>query len=219
MALRNGRSENVARIQSARPQRMVDRLRLVEATRSIAFLMRTLAATLIVAASLQTSAYGQDPRALPDPSAIVVPDLSGSTKAEVIREGSKYFFFHREGVAFETAREDLSDCFRFLQPASWQTVSINRFVPWVSKPGRHTRPSSNPYGLVGAILAGAVEGALSHRDYQAKLRACMEPRGYTRHGVAEAVWKRVTALPPDESMAVQAKIASGPSFGKPVQDR
>lgn len=181
--------------------------------------MRTLAAIFIVAASLQAAAYAQNPPALPDPSATVVPDLSGSGKPEVIRDGEKYFFFHRDGVTFETAREDLSDCSRFLQPASWQTVSINRFVPWVSKPGRRTLPSSNPYGLVGTAIAWAVEGTLTHRDYQAKLRACMEPRGYTRYGVAEAVWKRVTALPPDESIAVQAKIASGPSFGKPVKDK
>jgi len=174
---------------------------------------------MVVAASLQLAAQAQDKPPLPDPAAIVVPDLSGSAKPEVIREGSKYFFFRQDGVSFEKAHEDLSDCFRFLQPSSWESVHMNRFVPWVSRPGRRTVRSTNPYGLVGMLLVDAVEGTLQHRDYQAKLRVCMEPRGYMRYGVAADVWKRVTALPPDQAIAVQAKIASGPAFGTQVVDK
>lgn len=180
--------------------------------------MKKLAAAMILAASLEPALHAQD-APLPDPEAIVVPDLSGSGKPEVIREGAKYFFFHQEGVTFAKTHADLSECFLFLQPSSWESVHINRFVPWVSKPGRRTLPAGNPYGLVGAILAGAVEGALLHRDYQAKMRSCMEPRGYVRRGVAEDVWKRVTGLPQDQAIAVLAKIASGPAFGKPVANR
>jgi hypothetical protein len=181
--------------------------------------MRKLVAALIIAASLQPAADAQDAPPLPDPAAVVVPDLSGSGKPEVIREGSKYFFFHQEGVGFEKAHADLSDCFRFLQPSSWESVHMNRFVPWDSRPGRRTVFTRNPYGLVGAILVGAVEGSLNHRDYQAKLRSCMEPRGYIRYGVAENIWKRVTGLPQDQSIAVLAKIASGPAFGKAVANQ
>lgn len=181
--------------------------------------MKTLAAAVFLAASLQPAVIAQEAPALPDPAAIVVPDLSGSSKAEVIRAGDKYFFFHQEGVAFERAHADLSECFLFLQPSSWESVNINRFVPWVSKPGRRTLPSNNPYGLVGVILVAAVEGSLNHRDYQAKLRSCMEPRGYTRRGVSEAIWKRVNGLPPEESIPILAKIASGPEFGKEVVNK
>ncbi|HKR63627.1 MAG TPA: hypothetical protein VJZ00_07840 [Thermoanaerobaculia bacterium] len=180
--------------------------------------MRLLTAAFVVALSIQPALHAEEP-ALPDPTAVVVPDLSGSSKPEVVREGAKYFFFRQQGVSFEQAHADLSDCFRFLQPSSWENVHLNRFVPWVSKPGRQTIPSKNPYGLVGAVIASAVEGTLNHRDYQAKLRSCMEPRGYTRYGVAEDVWKRVRKLPPDQSIAVQAKIASGPGFGTKVIDK
>ena len=114
--------------------------------------MRKLAAALIVAASIQPALHAQDAPPLPDPAAIVVPDLSGSGKPEVIREGQKYFFYRQEGVGFETAHADLSECFMYLQPSSWQSVNMNRFVPWDSRPGRRTLPASNPYGLVGAIL-------------------------------------------------------------------
>lgn len=181
--------------------------------------MRTLAAALILSAFLHPPSRAEDAPAPPDPAAIMVPDLSGSSRLEVIREGSKYFFFHQESVGFENAHADLSDCFRFLQPSSWESVHMNRFVPWVSNPGRRTVASGNPYGLVGAILAGAVEGALNHRDYQAKMRSCMEPRGYIRYGVAQDIWKRVTDLPQDQAIAVLAKIASGPRFGKRVPNQ
>jgi hypothetical protein len=69
------------------------------------------------------------------------------------------------------------------------------------------------------VLLAAVEGGLNHGDYQAKMRMCMETRGYTRYGIAEAIWKQVKDLPPDQSIAVQAKIASGPAFGKPVANK
>jgi hypothetical protein len=181
--------------------------------------MRKLAAAVVVAASLHAPLHAADGPPLPDPAAIVVPDLSGSGKPEVIREGSKYFFFHQEGVSFEKAHADLSECALFLQPSSWESVHMNRFVPWESRAGRRTVPASNQYGLVGVILAAAVEGALHHRDYQAKLRSCMEPRGYLRYAVAEGIWKRVTRLPADQSIAIQAKIASGPAFGKQVPNQ
>jgi hypothetical protein len=180
--------------------------------------MRKLAAAVILAASLQPL-IAEDPPPLPDPAGIVVPDLSGSSKPEVIRDGVKYFFFRQEGVSFQQAHADLADCFMFLQPSSWQSVHLDRFVPWVSKPGRKTVATNNPYGLVGAVILGAVEGSLHHRDYQAKLRSCMEPRGYTRYGVAEDIWKRVRDLPREQAIAVQAKIASGPPFGTKVVEK
>jgi hypothetical protein len=181
--------------------------------------MKKLVIAIVVASLLRPESQAEEAPRLPDPATILVPDLSRSGTPEVVREGSKYFFFHKEGVGFEKAHADLSDCFRFLQPSSWESVHMNRFVPWVSSPGRRTVPVGNPYGLVGAILAGAVEGSLNHRDYQAKMRSCMEPRGYIRYGVAQDVWKRVTDLPPDQSIAILAKIASGPGFGKPVPNQ
>jgi hypothetical protein len=53
--------------------------------------MRKFAAAMTFAAALQPAARAEDaPPPLPDPAAVVVPDLSGSAKPEVIREGSKY---------------------------------------------------------------------------------------------------------------------------------
>ena len=177
--------------------------------------MRTVAMAIVIAASLQSAAtHAQERSPLPDPAAVVVPDLSGSDRPEVIKDGWKYFFFWKDGVRFEEAHADLADCRRFLHPNSWQDVHLKRFVPWDSRPGRRTVAATGNYGLVGAVIAGIVEGSLQHRDYQANMRSCMEPRGYTRYGVAARIWKNVTSLPQDQSIAVQAKIASGPAFGK-----
>ncbi len=65
-------------------------------------------------------------------------------------------------------------------------------------------------------MGAMVEGTLARRDYQAKMRRCMEPRGYIRYGVAEETWENVTNMPQDQANAVLAKIASGPSFGGKV---
>ncbi|MDQ3282618.1 MAG: hypothetical protein M3Q69_14550 [Acidobacteriota bacterium] len=181
--------------------------------------MSKLAAAVIFAATLHPALLAQDAPALPDPAGIVVPDLSGSSSPAVIAGGGKYFFFHQDGVSFEQAHADFTECSLFVQPSSWESVNMNRFVPWFSKGDRRTVHAANPYGLIGVALVAAVEGGLSRRDQQAKMRVCMETRGYSRYGVAEAIWNRVTSLPPDESLAVQAKIASGPSFGKQVPNQ
>jgi hypothetical protein len=156
-----------------------------------------------------------------DPATVLVPDLSGSSDPAVVANGWKYFFFQRIGVSYAEAHADLSECFRFLEPASWASVQLSRFVPWESKPGaKSTAQQYNfTYGLVGALMMSAIEGTLERRDYQAKMRRCMETRGYTRYGVAEEIWEKVRALPPEQSIAVQAKIASGPSFGGKVPEK
>lgn len=181
--------------------------------------MRNLAMAAVAATSLWCGgAMAQAAPALPDPATVSVPDLSRSGDPEVVANGWKYFFFQREGVSFEEAHADLTDCFRFLQPNGWESVRLNRFVPWTSKTGRKD-VYSNSYGLTGALILAMVEGTLVRRDYQAKMRRCMETRGYTRYGVAEEIWENVTKLPPEQSVAVQAKIASSPGFGGKVPSK
>lgn len=178
--------------------------------------MRKLAAGAVLAALLQSAAYAQTAPPPPDPATVAVPDLSRSGDPQVVANGWKYFFFQKDGVSFAEAHADLADCFRFLAPNSWQSVKLGRFVPWESRPGRKAEYAPNNYGLVGALIGAMVEGTLVRRDYQSKMRRCMEPRGYTRYGVAEEIWENVTKLPQDQSIAVQAKIASGPGFGGKV---
>jgi hypothetical protein len=64
-----------------------------------------------------------------------------------------------------------------------------------------------------------IEGTLARRDRQAKMRRCMEPRGYARYGVAEEIWENIVAMPPEAGIAVQARIASGALWNGKVPDK
>lgn len=63
---------------------------------------------------------------------------------------------------------------------------------------------------------GAREAERQPQRRQSKMRRCMEPRGYTRYGVAEEIWEKVADMPPAQGIAVQAKIASGATWGGKV---
>jgi len=158
--------------------------------------------------------------ALPDPATVVVPDLSHSGDPQVVANGWKFFFFRREGVSYAEAGADLADCYRFLGKAEALATGLPHFVAWEdrSQKGRATY-APNPYGLVGAAMLAMFEGTLDRRDRQSRMRRCMETRGYTRYGVAEAVWQAVVALPPAQAIAIQAKIAAGPDFGGKVPEK
>lgn len=156
----------------------------------------------------------------PDATTVVIPDLSGSTNPSVVKDGWKFFLFQRAGVSFAEAYSDFADCQRFLQPANYFQVmfggKFGRFVPWYSQGGTLPKYVPSPQGLPADLLIGLTEGTFLRRDYQAKMRRCMEPRGYVRYGVAEEIWQYIYKLPQEEWVAVQAKIASDPSFGGKV---
>lgn len=151
--------------------------------------------------------------ALPDPATVTTPDLSGSSDSVVVENGWKYFLYHRPDTSFAEAYADIADCYRFLTPAGWGNVALPRFVPWVERPAGDRYNTNNQAGLVGLAIGSMIEGTLSRRDRQSKMRRCMEPRGYTRYGVAEAIWESIADMPPDQGIAVQAKIASGSAWG------
>ncbi len=164
------------------------------------------------------AATAQTTPALPDPATLSVPDLSSSADPAVAENGWKYFFYHRAGTSFAEAHADIADCYRFLAPAGWANVRLPRFVPWVERtPGERAETGylANS-GLVGAVIGGLIEGTLTRRDRQSKMRRCMEPRGYSRYGVAEEIWENVVEMPDAQGIAVQAKIASGPTWGGKV---
>lgn len=154
--------------------------------------------------------------ALPDPASVRVPDLSGSDAPAVVANGWKYFVFRKDGVSFAEAHADLSECFRYLQPTGWANVMLPRFVPWRERTATRTIETINPYGLVGDIMLGAIEGTLVRRDRQSRMRRCMETRDYVRYGIAEEIWENIIAQPPEQAIGVMAAIAAGPDFGGKV---
>jgi hypothetical protein len=171
-------------------------------------------------AGLAIPAFAQSVSAPLREDEIVVPDLSSSGSPQVVSNGWKYFFFRSPDATYEMAHFDISECYRFLTPTGWANVGLRRFVPWQSLAGTQTIIQiPSPYGLVGDLIGGAVEGTLLRRDRQSKMRRCMETRGYIRYGVAEEIWENVIKLPAEKSIAIQAKIASGPDFGGKVPEK
>lgn len=154
---------------------------------------------------------------IPDENTIVVPDLSKSSDPGVVKEGWKYFVFQRHGVTFQEAHADFSDCYRFMQPVGWSMANTDHFIPWNRAPSNVSRQRAgympNNYGVMEGVILGMADDVLARRAYQAKMRACMEPRGYIRYGVAQQIWTGISKLLPEQWIAVQAKIASGPNFG------
>ncbi|WP_416906959.1 MAG: hypothetical protein ACMVO5_07805 [Polymorphobacter sp.] len=173
--------------------------------------------TLPLALLLTTS--GVAAQEVPDPASFVVPDLSDAGTPAVVANGWKYFVFRKEGVSFAAAHADLADCFRFLKPTGWADARLPRFVPWRRSMTVETATVMSPYGLVGDLMLGAVEGTLARRDRQSRLRRCMEPRGYVRLGIAEATFEGIFASPPEQAIGILARIASGPDFGGKVPEK
>lgn len=171
---------------------------------------------------LCSKAHAQIPH-ISDQETVIVPDLSKSSDPSVVKEGWKYFVFQRHGVTFQEAYADFSDCYRFMQPVGWSVANTDRFIPWNRAPANIPRQRAgympNNYGVIGSVILGMAEDVLTRRAYQAKMRACMEPRGYIRYGVAQSIWTGISKLPPEQWVAVQAKIASGPDFGGVVPNK
>jgi hypothetical protein len=145
---------------------------------------------------------------------IPTPDLSGSKSPSVVKDGWKFFFFHKSDVSFVEAHADFSDCYRFLAPSGYVDVLQSSFVPWREENPSKGRVVRNGYAPLGGVIMKVfnLESGLARGDRQAKMRRCMEPRGYKRYGVAQDIWENMTSMKEQEAIAMQAKIASGPLF-------
>lgn len=151
---------------------------------------------------------------LPDPATITVPDLSGSKAPEVVKDGWKFFFFHKPGVSFANAHADFSDCYRFIAPTGYGDTIVGTFVPWREEDIRTDRDVNTGYAPLGGVIMRVfnIEGSMARGDRQMKMRRCMETRDYKRYGVARDIWEKMAAMEAGEAIAMQAKIASEALF-------
>jgi hypothetical protein len=112
------------------------------------------------------------------------------------------------GVSFEQAHADLAFCSRYIPHGRMRSSSS--FVPWVRDDALRPQVITPQYGLVGAVILGIVSGPLERSNRQTKMIRCMVPRGYARYRTSEALWKSINGEDMAMSLAVQARIASGP---------
>lgn len=148
---------------------------------------------------------------VPDPATIAVPQITGGRDEGVVRNGWKYFYFWRADTTFEQAYADFADCYRFL-PVPGTDLTVPTFVAWRGAEGLDkAEPNYNPqYGLMGAAIAAMVAGPIERRASQSRMRRCMEPRGYQRFPVSEETWEQIVDGYSPGSIAVSARLASGP---------
>ena len=158
---------------------------------------------------MQSTAVAQPP----DPVSVVVPNLQGASNPEVQRQGWKHFFFYKDGVSYTQAYSDLADCYQFLggsSPVGPQSLPQFGARSRLSSNGPAAQSSTSNYGLVGVGIEQLVMGPMQRRLPQSRLRRCMEPRGYVRYAIDESTWKLLVDGYSQRSIAIQAKVASGP---------
>ncbi len=109
---------------------------------------------------------------------------------------SKFFWFHGEGVAADTARADIEYCV-----AQTSTIQARR------------NPSSGAGGLIGALVEGVVhgimEGVETRRMRDAGMRKCMGLYGYQRYQVPEPQWNAMMRA--DDAIERLTAYTSGPT--------
>lgn len=150
----------------------------------------------------------------PDPATLNMPDMTPTRDSGVIRDGQKYFYFHKAGVSYADAYADFADCYRFVPNPGPAGTFLPVFRPWVEAARPESAPSiPNQYGLVGNIVLGLISGQFERRSAQARLRLCLEPRGYLRYPLREDAWRQLTDNFSQRSIALQALAASGPAPG------
>jgi hypothetical protein len=149
----------------------------------------------------------------PDPATIALPDMTPTRDPGVIRDGWKHFYFHKAGVGYAEAYADFAECYRFL-PVAGMSPALPAFSPWTEPLVlRPIPPSTGQFGLVGVAIGAMVAGPLERRAHQARMRRCLEPRGYVRYPLREEVWAALIDDYSRQSIALQALAASGPAPG------
>jgi len=172
-----------------------------------------LVASLIIAGLIYPpNGSAQEAAATPDPAQVVVPKIEGGRDKKVVRNGQKYFYFWRADTSFEKAYADLADCYRFVPIAEGNAALLPMFIVWKGTPEDRddTSPAVNNYGLTGLLLGALLGGSGLERAKQSRLHRCLGPRGYQRFPLPKKTWQLINDGFSVKSIAVRAKIASGP---------
>jgi len=146
----------------------------------------------------------------------VIPDLSFKPTERDVWRYSDYFYFHKDGVAYEKALADLKECSSYSRAITPMGAPPD-FVPLGGAPDPNAKSEFNQrayassfvmYGLVGVALAAIVLDSSSTE--RSNDRRCMGYLGYQRYGLSKAIWSKLTKGSDEENLEVFALIASGP---------
>lgn len=145
----------------------------------------------------------------PSPSEVELPDIVFGSDPNVAKDGYKFFFFHNPDLSFDEAYADFAECRTQLATGSF--LPLPGFVPWVEENNRKLVVPVNNYGLVGAAIGAIIQPKLERGILNNKMRLCMGRRGYVRYAMNEAAYDAIWDAEPSDSIAMQAKLATGPA--------
>lgn len=162
-----------------------------------------------VPAYCQSADAGSAPPGQGEPR--VIPTLSFVPTSGDRHRYFKYFYFHKAGLPFEKARQDLLECNGY-----GESVAINVYLPRFYIPDdaapvdpKAVAPGGNAYGLIGYALAAMIE---KDAVFEAKLmsfRMCMIRKGYLRYGLSKELWLAIGGNAIAQNVDTLARIASG----------
>lgn len=176
-------------------------------------------AALVTPVLAQESAApaSEAPPALPDPSKIVMPDLSVTPTAQDAQDFDKYFYFNRADTSFAQAWADITECDALSSGIAYRAGGSE---PYPGYYGSQYGVGGVIGGMIGSALADAIHGSAARREIRREnMRNCMGFKGYLRYGLPKDVWEQFNfeegngRKPEDEramALAQQAVAASGP---------
>lgn len=169
------------------------------------------AVTLLAAGSASAQTSDPDGTSLPDPATIELPDLSGAPVMD--SEGdSKYFYFHKVGVSFETAVGDFSECVRYSLPADMVRLPGHLVIVETPPEAPSAVPRTvAPIPYTGQLIADLLMPSLMRRSRQGVMRMCMGYKNYKRYPVSKEAYLALTENDSANAVYMQAKLASGPA--------
>lgn len=170
--------------------------------------MKLLPLRVMLGLAIMAPSAAQAQEGLPDPDSISLPSVAADDP-KVIKEGYKFFYFHRPENTFSEALADVAECRSFMHHGVYPPQSS--FIPWVEPAKRPVRTDYLDFNLVKTVLAAIILPKLNRGLDNNIVRRCMEPRGYKRYPLPEASWKAINEGEEVDNILKQAKLASGPA--------
>jgi hypothetical protein len=152
----------------------------------------------------------------PSPSSgntVVLPDLTFQATPSDVDHYWRYYYIHKPGISFATARSDFLECNAY--SASIQMQRDPDFVPYGGDAPPNTFDIGDAafaqWGLVGVLIVGIANDDVNLETERENMRVCVTYKGYTRYGTTKAIWNSLYKGTNDEIATRLATIASGPT--------
>lgn len=118
-----------------------------------------------------------------DAASVKMPELAFTPDVEDAGNYDKYYYFYRTGTDFATAYADIRECDGYAR-------GLQSGIGYVQTPYPYSGTMAGALGgMIGNALAAAIFGSGEKRRLRrVNMRACMNFKGYERHGLSKKLW-------------------------------